>query len=95
MNINSDNNQNNLGDTLDWKFDDSDTVHYKIGMEPDTLFLYIPIEYKDRPNEYFTQNPFTLYYEYTEPINIKLNDIYVYYYIKIINKIKVFLKKVI
>ena len=27
--------------------------------------------------------------------NIKLNDIYVYYYIKIINKIKVFLKKVI
>ena len=24
-------------------------------------------------NEYFKENPFTLYYEYTNPINIKLN----------------------
>ena len=73
INVNTSNNQNSLGDTLDWKFDDSDTVHYKIGVAPNTVFLYIPIEYRGKPNEYFAKNPFTLYYEYTNPINIKLN----------------------
>ena len=72
-NVNTKSNQNCLGDALDWRFDDSDTVHYKIGVAPNTLFLYIPMEYKDRPNEYFNENPFTLYYEYTNPIEIRLD----------------------
>ena len=43
----------------------------------------------------FTRIYDTLHTNALNVINIKLNDIYVYYYIKIINKIKVFLKKVI
>lgn len=64
---------NSLGDTLPYSWSDQDTIHYKVGVAPERLFVYIPMEYKDKPNEYFKENPFTLYYELSTPIEFKLN----------------------